>query len=291
MALQSPGVVLAIEALFGYIRGTVIKLSRLGATDFSDAAPAAEIKPGSTVKFPVSSVAAASEFDAETNNYLTGGDTSWASLTATHYLQGFDIKGTDIDAGVNAPKIKQLFSRRAGAGIALAANNVAKTALDGATASTGVTLPPEPTIAQYVALGGSLTWLDKAGAVLAVNGAEAGLIKGAFFDKGVSGDEDALAAYMGFGGMVVIPGMTARACIVPPSAMGFIGRVPTIIARYAEAGAETDPETGLAVGIVVADDQTLNRQIVNADLWFGATVLSANAGATTAGVVKVGTST
>jgi hypothetical protein len=135
-----------------------------------------------------------------------------------------------------------------------------------------------------------VAWLDKASAVLAVNGQEAGLIKGAFFDKGVSGDEAALAKYMGFSDMVVLPGLTARACVVPASALGFIGRVPAIIARYVEAGAETDPETGFSVGVVVADDQDLNRQIVNGDLWFGATALSANAGATTAGIIKVGTS-
>ena len=41
---------------------------------------------------------------------------------------------------------------------------------------------------------------------------------------------------------------------------------------------------------MVANAQATNKKVVNADLWFGATVLSANAGATTAGVVKVGTS-
>lgn len=290
MALQSPGIVLAVEALFGYIRPTITNLAKLGATDFSDAAPGVDVKPGATIKVPVSSVSAASEFNAETNNYRTGGATAWAAMTATHYLQGFDLKGTDIDSGVNAPKIKQLFSRRAGAGIAIAVNGVAKTAIDSVTLSTGVTLPAAPTIAQYTALAGTVDWLDKSASVLAVNGTEAGLIKGAFFDKGVPGDESALARYMGFADMVVLPGLTARACIVPPSAMGFLARVPTIIARYVEAGAETDPESGLAVGIVVADDQDLNRQIVNGDLWFGATVLSANAAATQAGIIKVGTS-
>jgi len=290
MAITSPGLVLAVEALFGFVRPTMVKLSKLGATDFSDAAPGFEVKPGTTIKVPVSSVSAASEYNEETNNYLTGGDTAWAQLTAVHYLQGFDLKGVDLDNGVNAAKIKQLFSRRAGAGIALAAHNAAKAALDGVTASTGVTLPAAPTIAQYEALAGTIGWLDKASAVLAVNGAEGGLIKGAFFDKGVAGDEQQLAAYLGFSDLVVIPGMTARACIVPPSSMGFIGRVPAIIARYAEAGSETDPETGLAVGIVVADDQGKNRQVVNGDLWFGAAVQSANAGATAAGVIKVGTS-
>lgn len=289
--LTSPGLVIAVEALFGHIRGTITNLAKLGATDFSDASPGVDVKPGTTIKVPVSSVSAASEYDEDSNNYLTGGDTSWATLTATHYLQGFDLKGVDIDNGVNAPKIKQLFSRRAGAGIALACQGVTRAALDAVTASTGVTLPAAPTIAQYEALAGTVTWLDKASAVLAVNGTEAGLIKGAFFDKGVAGNDQQLAAYLGVADIVIIPGMTARACIVPPSAMGFIGRVPSIIARYAEAGAETDPDTGLSIGIVVADDQTLNRQIVNGDLWFGATVLSASAGATSAGVIKVGTST
>jgi hypothetical protein len=290
MPITSPGLTLAVEALFGHIRPAVANLAKLGATDFSADKPSVDIKPGATIKVPVSSVAAASEYNATSNNYLTGGSTDWATLTATHYLQGFDIAGADIDSGVDAPRIKQLFSRRAGGGIVATIWAAATAALDGATASTGVTLPASPTIAQYVALAGALSWLDKASSVLAVNGTEAGLVKGAFFDKGVSGDESALAKYMGFADMVVIPGMTARACVVPASAMGFIGRVPAILARYAEAGAETDPETGLSVGIVVADDQAKNRQIVNADLWFGATVLSANAGATTAGVVKVGTS-
>ena len=76
---------------------------------------------------------------------------------------------------------------------------------------------------------------------------------------------------------------------MPPSSVGFIARVPEIIARYAQAGAETDPESGLSIGIVVADDQAHNREVVNADLWFGCALLSANAEATKAGVIKVGT--
>ena len=94
---------------------------------------------------------------------------------------------------------------------------------------------------------------------------------------------------MGLADMIVIPGMTARCAIVPPSALGFIGRVPAILARYAEAGTETDPDTGFAVGIVVADDQAANRQIVNADFWFGCTVQTCAAAATTPGIIKVGT--
>lgn len=290
MPITSPGLVLAVEALFGHIRPVLVNLSKLGATDFSSEKPGVDIKPGATIKVPVSSVAAASQYDATSNNYLTGGTTDWATLTATHYLQGFDLAGEDIDSGLSAPRIKQLFSRRAGSGIAAAAMAAAKAALDGATLSTAVTLPASPTITQYVGLAGTVAWLNKAAAVLAVNGTEAGNVKAAFFDKGVSGSDSDLAGYMGFADMVVLPGMTARAAIVPASAMGFIGRVPAILARYAEAGAETDPDTGLSVGIVVADDQSKNRQIVNADLWFGATILSANAGATTAGVIKVGTS-
>lgn len=127
-------------------------LSRLGSTDFSAESPGVEIAPGATIKVPVSSVAAASEYNATSNNYLTGGATTFATLTATHYLQGFDIAGEDIDAGLSAPRIKQLFSRRAGAGIVMAAGNVVKAALDGCTASTGVKLPAAPTIDQYTAL-------------------------------------------------------------------------------------------------------------------------------------------
>jgi hypothetical protein len=72
--------------------------------------------------------------------------------------------------------------------------------------------------------------------------------------------------------------------------MGFLSRVPAIIANYPEAGVETDADTGLSVGIVIADDQATNKRVANADLWFGCYLISANAGATTAGAIKVGTS-
>ena len=77
--------------------------------------------------------------------------------------------------------------------------------------------------------------------------------------------------------------------VVPPTALGFIARVPAYIANYIASGVETDPETGLAIGIVVADVQATNKRVTNADLWFGVTSQSANAGATTAGIIKVGT--
>jgi hypothetical protein len=52
MALTSPGLVLSIDALFGFIRPPVRKLARLGATDFSADAPGIDIKPGATIKSP-----------------------------------------------------------------------------------------------------------------------------------------------------------------------------------------------------------------------------------------------
>ena len=141
MAVTSPALTLSIDALFGHIKPALDLIDALGPTDFSAEAPGIEIKPGSTTKVPLSTVAAALAFDDSTNNYLTGGDTDWATLTATHYLQGFDLRGTDIDQGINAPRVKQLFSKRCGAGIALAVRNAIRTALDGTTASTGVTIP------------------------------------------------------------------------------------------------------------------------------------------------------
>ena len=67
------------------------------------------------------------------------------------------------------------------------------------------------------------------------------------------------------------------------------GLIWSIVKRYYGCGVETDDESGLAVGIVRANDQTHNRIVINADLWFGTSVLSAPAGATTAGAVNVGT--
>ena len=279
MAISSPSLALSIEALFGAVKLALGAITKIGATDFGADAPNVDIKAGATIKVPVSSVSAASAYDASSNNYLTGGSTDWASLTATHYLQGFDLSGVDIDSGVNAPRVKQLFARRAGSGIAAAIQSSTAAALDGATASTNVTLPSAPTLAQYIAAAADKAWLDKASSALVVNGSELALIRGVCAAAQLAGSDQDIAAYLGYRDLVCIPGMTARAVIVPATAVGFIGRVPTVIARYAEAGVETDPDTGLSVGIVVADDQAKNRQIVNADLWFGATVQSSNAGA------------
>ena len=88
MALTSPALTLSIETLFGHIKPALDLIDALGPTDFSKDAPGLEIKPGATTKVPLSTVSAALAFDDDTNNYLTGGDTDWASLTCAHYLQG-----------------------------------------------------------------------------------------------------------------------------------------------------------------------------------------------------------
>lgn len=293
MALTSPALTLAIEAMFANIKPTLDAVKKLGVTDFSTENPSVDIKPGATIKVPVSSVKAASEYNETSNNYLTGGDTDWANLTATHYLQGFDITGTNVDQGVNASRVKQLFAARAGSGIAMAIQNAIKSAIDGTTAATAAAgkLAAIGTITAdaYLALGDGIGFLDKPTSVLAVNGAELASIKAKFAAINITGTMTELAQYMGFKDMVLIPGMTARAAIVPANAIGFLARVPTIIADFKEVGVETDPDTGLSVGVVVASDNAKNRLIVNADLWFGCTVQSANAGLTTAGVVKIAT--
>lgn len=294
MALTSPALTLAIEAMFGNIKPTLNALKKLGVTDFSAEKPSVEIKPGATIKVPVSSVSAASEYNAQTNNYRTGGATDWATLTATHYLQGFDITGVNIDQGVDAGRMKQLFTARAGTGIAMAVQNAVKSAIDGVDASTATSdqlaAVASITMEGYMGIGDGLNWLDKATSTLVVNGPELASIRAKFAANHiVAGSLEELAGYMGFKDLVVIPGMTARAAIVPANSIGFLARVPTIIAKYVEVGTETDPDTGLSVGIVIADDQDHNRLIANADLWFGCTVQGSPAGASKPGIVKLAT--
>lgn len=293
MALTSPALTLAVEAMFGNIKPTLNALKKLGVTDFSAEKPSVEIKPGATIKVPVSSVSAASEYNAQTNNYRTGGATDWATLTATHYLQGFDITGVNIDQGVDAGRMKQLFTARAGTGIAMAVQNAVKTAIDGVTASSAaagkIAATATITMEGYMGIGEGLDWLDKATSVLAVNGTELASIRAKFAANHIVGTLTELAQFMGFADMVVIPGMTARAAIVPANSFGTLARVPAIIARYLEVGTETDPDTGLSVGIVVADDQDHNRLIANADIWFGCAVQGAPAAAGKAGIVKLAT--
>ena len=289
MALTSPALTLAIPAMFGNIKPALDLLKRLGPTDFAAGAPEFVVKPGATIKVPVSSIAAAQAYNDSSNNYLTGGSTDWASLTSAHYLQGFDISGVNVDQGVDRARMEQLFTLRAGTGIAYAVQGALKTCLDGTTASTGVTLPASAAIDDYMGLAGAAAWFTASLCALAVNGTEYAALKGVFAAKGIVGTDAQLAQYLGFKDLVLVPGMTARACIVPDGAVGFLGRVPTTIADYPEVGVEVDPDTGLAVGIVIATDQAKNRRIANADLWFGAYAISSNAGATTAGVIKVGT--
>ena len=291
MALSSPGLVLAVPATFGYIKPQLDLIRRLGATDFSAEDPGLKTKPGVTVKYPLSSVSKALAFDDDTNNYLTGGDTEYGSLTATHFLQGYDMRGTDIDKGSNAARIKQLFSMRAGTGMSMAIQDVLRGALDGTQASTGVQIVASPTLAQYDDLAADIKWLNKANSALVVNGAEAAKIRAAMHTQHLSATPDSMAAELGFRDVIVVPGMTARAVIVPVSSIGFMAGVPTIVADYKEYGTETDEDSGLTIGVVVANDQKLNRIVVNSDLWFGACALSANAAATTAGIIKVGTAT
>lgn len=289
MALTSPALTLAVPALFGNIKPALDLLKRLGPTDFSANSPEYAVKPGATVKVPVSSIAAAQAFNESSNNYLTGGSTDWASLSSAHYLQGFDISGVNVDQGVDQKRMEQLFTLRAGTGIAYAIQGALKTALDGTTSSTGIQLPASAAISDYMGLAGGAAWYDSSKCCLAVNGTEYAAIKGAFAAKSIVGTDAQLAQFLGFKDLVLVPGMTARACIVPDGSIGFLGRVPAIVANYPETGVETDPDTGLSVGIVIADDQAKNKRVANADLWFGAYAISANAGATTAGIVKVGT--
>ena len=293
MALSSPSLTLSIEALFGNIKPTLDALGKLGFADFSADKPGVEIKPNTTIKIPISSVSAASAYNASSNNYETGGNTTWAQLTATHYLQGFDITGENVDAGVNAARMKNLFAKRAGTGMAMAIQGAVKGALDTVTQSTAVTLGTigaqsgAPVLNDYLTLAGSLTWLDKSQSVLAVNGTLLADIKAKLAAVNVVGTLTELAQMLGFKDMVLVPGMTARAAIVPGGSLGFISRVPEIIADYKETGVETDPDTGLSVGIVVASVQATNKLIVNADLWFGVATQGAAAAATSAGIVKI----
>lgn len=289
MAITSPGVTLAIDALFGCIKPQLDIIQKLGPTDFSKDAPGVEVKPGATLKVPLSAVTAAGAFDASDNNYLTGGNTAWGSMTCTHFLQGYDLKGTDIDEAGSETRVKQLFSRRAGIGISMAIRNAVRTALDATTTSTGVKIPAvaSATLADYDGLAGCKDWFDPADSVLCVNGAEYAKIKALFHAAGLSVAN--MAAELGFKDVICIAGMTSRACIVPFSSLGFVARVPTIVADFKQFGTETDEDSGLSLGIVIASEQATNREVVNADIWFGVQAVSANAGATTAGIINVGT--
>ena len=291
MALTSPALTLALPALFGNIKPALDTVRRIGPTDFSAEAPEYVVAPGATVKVPVASITAASEYNDSTNNYATGGATAWATLNAKHYLQGFDITGVNVDEGVDAGRMRQIFALRAGSGIAAACMKAMKDGLDGLTASTAVTLPglSATGIDDYQTLGSDVAWLDRSGAVLALNAAEYANVKKVFAAEHVIGTEKELAEFIGFGDLLCVPGLTARAVIVPSGSVRRLARVPTIIAEYREAGVQVDDDSGLAVGIVVANDQARNRVIVNGDVWFGVTALDAGAAASTPGAVMVGT--
>ena len=262
MALTSPALTLSIEALFGHIRPALDLIDALGPTDFSKEAPGIDVKPGATIKIPLSTVEAAKPFvdsaaatqQNPVNNYLTGGNTEWAALTATHYLQGFDIKGVNIDQGVNAARMKQLFSKRAGVGIAMAVKDAIRTALDNTTnipASTAVKIPAVNSVAlaDYDGLAHAKDWYDPTESCLVVNGTEYGTIKKLMHAAHLSATPESIAAELGFKKVIVLAGLTRRACIVPYSSIGFIARVPALVADFDEAGVETDEKSGLSLGM------------------------------------------
>lgn len=256
MALTSPALTLALPALFGNIKPTLDTVRRIGPTDFSPVAPEYVVAPGATIKVPVASISAANEYNDTTNNYMTGGSTGWATLNAKHYLQGFDITGVNVDEGVDAGRMRQIFASRAGSGIAAACMKAMKDGLDGLTASTAVVLPALSStgISDYQNLGANVDWLDRASAVLVLNSAEYANVKKVFAAEHVIGTEKEIAEFIGFSDMLCVPGLTARAVIVPYSSVGMLARVPTIIADYREAGVQIDDDSGLAVGIVIAND-------------------------------------
>ena len=291
MALTSPALTLALPALFGNIKPALDIVRRIGPTDFSAEAPEYVVAPGATIKVPVASITAASEYNDSTNNYTTGGSTAWATLNAKHYLQGFDITGVNVDEGVDAGRMRQIFAIRAGSGIASACMKAMKDGLDGLEASTTVVLPAVATagISDYQNLGGGVDWLNRAGSVLALNAVEYANLKKVFAAEHVIGTEKELAEFIGFSDIVCVPGMEARAVIIPYSSVGMLSRVPTIIANYREAGVQVDDDSGLAVGIVVANDQTHNRIVCNGDIWFGVTAIDAGSTSAKAGAIKVGT--
>lgn len=299
MAISSLALAMSVEAMFANIKPALDTLQKLGACDFSKEAPGIDIKPNSTLKIPISSVAAANAFNASSNNYHTGGTTTFADLTATHYLQGFDVSGEDIDAGVNVGRIKNIFAVRAGESIAMAAMAALKTALAACTTQSGsgsISLTAittgqsatSPTLEEYLNLASGVTWLNKEQSVLAVNGTLLANIKKVLAAAYVApASKKELAEFLGFKDIVLVPGMTPRACIVPAGSIGFISRVPTLAVKYSEAGIETEQESGLSVGIVVAEDGAANRKVVNADLWFGVAKQSASATCSTSGIIKI----
>ena len=147
------------------------------------------------------------------------------------------------------------------------------------------------TLAGYDGLATAKDWFDPTTSCLVVNGTEYANIKQLMHAAHLSATPENIAAELGFKKVIVLPGMTARICIVPFSSIGFIARVPALVADYQESGIETDPDSGLSIGIVVAEEQKLNRRVVNGDLWFGCAAISASANATsTKGIIKVGTS-
>ena len=195
-----------------------------------------------------------------------------------HFLQGLRRKGVDIDNGVpgNVSRLTQLFSMRAAAGIGIAASGVAASALTGVTASTGVTLPASPDHTGYDGLYGQVDAQNKIngqGRGARHHGHGAGQDQGSIPREGYPHRWREGYRRRAWLDCVAIPGATGAHLGYPPLALGFIGRVPTIIADYESGGLRHDPETGLAIGIVVANAQANNKKIVNADLWFGCAVL------------------
>lgn len=287
--IKSAALSASVGELFAKATPALAKVAQLGFTDFAATAPEFYIAPNATIKAPLFGSGVAAAFAAGSNDFLSGSEQT-GTMTASNLLIGHSITGQTLDGIDGAPRIKQIFAARAGMGLGAGAIALACTALDSAsTSSINIPAIGTVTLAQYQGLVNKKDWIQPALSVLVLNGAEMANVKALFAANGVIATPEELAAYLGFAAVVCMP-TTARAFIIPEGCFGMLGRVPTLVANYRESGVEVDPETGLAVNIVVADDQASNKIKVSANAWLAAGIKSySSSAATVPGVIKIGT--
>lgn len=223
-------------------------------TDFS----ADAVAPGSTLKIGVNSVTQAATFDSSSNNYATGKESiSFASVSMSHFVDS--EKFTDAQL-LEVPE--NVFNKAAAAcarGITLAISDaIDDTFVAASMTGTALTVPHDGSLTKADIAGLSAqTDADAARCVLVFNRAYYAKCL-ALLDAAVYGGAEAIragrldAGVYGFKSIqwAKLPD-TIVGAVVPENGIVIAGRaVPCYSkAAYSDYRLETDPETGLTIGL------------------------------------------
>lgn len=281
-SLTSPALVFAADKAIIACRKALAK-AQLFCTDFS----AEATQPGSTLKIPVFTPGAATDFNASTNNYeSTDGSVSFASIAFDHHVKNtfqFDDKDFTL---VNGSAFWANAGRASGDAIAQAISK----ALAGLIVKDAVS--NEAVFAQ--SSKSALSALRKVCAEKGIDPAQTVVMLApeafaailAALDANVYGGSEAIRqgiveGLYGFKAVIEQSDLSTTAteklvgALVPDTALAVAGRVVPVLSPgvYEEIGITTDEVSGLALGLRRHGNPATGANYATAEALFGAALV------------------